>query len=625
MIGIDIQVGEVPSSFGKENVDIVTDIEFAVNEFARRYGTPDVAIYKDDPKLKDNPLEAAKHVEITGSDELIKDTETAVVAEIAKLQTAEENLKLNPKQKEVFEGYKQNQKGALTFISAMAGAIKNPNIRKKVISGTVATLEILGLAACGVKGLTTKTVESTPTNFPPVVETTGIPTEAPSETATNVPAGSETQMATEAAARSPVTAEDVKNVEPSLKIERNNEGYPTNLPEGTDYVIPFYETLANKFPKEEIFFNQDPATGRWILYTISPEGKLYNSIVSYDEGKTMQFNDYPVDFNNINGEYAEVDIPSGEVGVIWEESGLPQLLAGKTTLPNGDTIFTKFMEYKTYRGENPWQEVSGVNEVIEKETSTLSDTVHNLSANEMFLKKGVLGTGFEVVDKFQDKIPMDITIVLSKTIQDQYGRVRECKLNPKMAELDPERSAEERTQEVALLGFYMAYVRDHGYTENNYSFEKYIADLATGKDMSVKMFGKKLDGTIGEFETKPGVIEFIGIAPGTNSYGDPILTTSPAYLRNGYGYQELEGGGLRIVYTISKENGDLEFCSELSKDYDGAFGKMGHPMEGIRGDYKLYGVPVDTFPKTIDYQNNTVTDQEIWSKYKLSTWLLISP
>jgi len=251
-------------------------------------------------------------------------------------------------------------------------------------------------------------------------------------------------------------------------------------------------------------------------------------------------------------------------------------------------------------------------------------TVHALTSNEL-AEKGIAGTGFEIIDKFQGVIPLDITVVISKTIQDQYGRVRQCVLNPDMAKLDPTRSAEERAEETALLGFYMAYVRDHGYTENSYTFDKYLSDLSAGKDMSVNMYGEKLDGTIGTFKTKPGVIEFIGIAPGAASYGDPILTNSLAYLRNGYGYQELKDGGMRIVYTIPDEDNDLLFCGSLTTNYEGGFGKMGYPMEGIRGGYKFYGVPTDTFPKTVDRLNNTVGDNEVWAKYGISGAIFIQP
>jgi hypothetical protein len=251
-------------------------------------------------------------------------------------------------------------------------------------------------------------------------------------------------------------------------------------------------------------------------------------------------------------------------------------------------------------------------------------TVHALTSDDL-TEKGIAGTGFEIIDKFQGVIPLDITVVISKTIQDQYGRVRQCILNPNMAKLDPTRSAEERAEETALLGFYMAYVRDHGYTENSYTFDKYLSDLSAGKDMSVQMYGEKLDGTIGTFKTKPGVIEFIGIAPGSGSYGDPVLTNSRAYLLNDFGYQELKDGGMRIVNTIPEEDADLAFCSELNIEYEGSFGKMGWSIKDLKGDYPMYGGPTDTFPKTVDRLNNTVGDNEVWAKYGISGAIFIQP
>jgi hypothetical protein len=265
----------------------------------------------------------------------------------------------------------------LSWISGMAGAIKDPNIRKKVIKTTVSVLEIIGLAACGVRGIITKTAESTSTNFPPTVEITEVPTEAPTVITTDVPAGSETQVVTEAAARQSVTVEDVKNVEPSLKLGVDETGGLTGLPENTSEdmtqaVRSFYDAISEKFPGSAIYFDQDTeGSGQWILYAISPNGNLIHQVVSY-AGGPEQFADYPFAYGRnettneweVTGNYVETNTSGSVVGVIWE--GLPQFLKGRISLSGGDSVFTKFMEYKKYANEDPFLDVDGIDQLVPK-------------------------------------------------------------------------------------------------------------------------------------------------------------------------------------------------------------------------------------------------------------------
>jgi hypothetical protein len=52
---------------------------------------------------------------------------------------------------------------------------------------------------------------------------------------------------------------------------------------------------------------------------------------------------------------------------------------------------------------------------------------------------------------------------------------------------------------------------------------------------------------------------------------------------------------------------------------------MGASIKDLKGDYPLYGGPLDTFPKTIDRQNNTVGDNEVWAKYGISAAIFVQP
>jgi hypothetical protein len=64
----------------------------------------------------------------------------------------------------------------------------------------------------------------------------------------------------------------------------------------------------------------------------------------------------------VTGDYTEVNIPGGEVGVIWK-NGFPQFLSGKVAL-GSDVYFTDFMVYTTYTDQDPWQKVSGLEQTI---------------------------------------------------------------------------------------------------------------------------------------------------------------------------------------------------------------------------------------------------------------------
>jgi hypothetical protein len=221
--------------------------------------------------------------------------------------------------------------------------------------------------------------------------------------------------------------------------------------------------------------------------------------------------------------------------------------------------------------------------------------------SEQLAAKGIIGTGFEISGNYQGKFPMDITVALSKAIEDQYKRVRACVPEQKMAELG--KPAEERTQETALLGFYMAYVRDKGFTEDNYSFDKYVADLAAGKDMSADFYGKKLDGSEGVFRAMPGAVEFVVINTNVDPYGNGEFTTKSS--GPGFGYLERPDGGLRIVFEMyTNPNDDSEFCSILTETYNSAFGIMGLDIDAFSHGYPI-GFPTYKFPNTIGSLNKT--------------------
>jgi hypothetical protein len=302
-----LRVAEVDSFFSTDSREVGVDPTRLVLEISRKYCEPNEKIYKDDPRLKKDPVEAAKNINITPDHKHISDNPVAETLTLAaaKVHAAKENLKLSPKQKEHFEGVEENFIGGIPFFTGPAvEAIKaeksriNKYINQQIGKGvraTAASILILQMATGCVKqaegGFPTELVIP-PT---PIVQTI----EAPTQAATIIPAGNETEVLTEAKTRLPVTAVDVKNVEPSVVVSVDQTGNLIGLPAQTtpdkiDAVKNFYDAIAEKFPGSTVYYDEDTGeTGQWILYAISPDGKLYNSQVSY-AGGPAQFADYPI-------------------------------------------------------------------------------------------------------------------------------------------------------------------------------------------------------------------------------------------------------------------------------------------------------------------------------------------
>jgi hypothetical protein len=204
MAGKDIIVGEIPSSFGGDNVEVVVpvfpDLELAVARFAREYCVPGDGIIQKDPKLSKDPIKAARNVQIENyhvSDQTFPE-ETLLIA-AAKVETAEKNLDLSPKQKEHYRGVKENFIGAWGFYSGPAEGIDSfhksePLFNGKFVKNAATGLLVLQMAAsCNRLPPTINPTDVIP-SITPIVETatateTLIPTPTPEPTATPTPEG----------------------------------------------------------------------------------------------------------------------------------------------------------------------------------------------------------------------------------------------------------------------------------------------------------------------------------------------------------------------------------------------------------------------------------------------------
>lgn len=118
-------------------------------EISRRFCEPSKDIYRNVPKLQNDPLKAIESVDWLGpSLTEIDDPIEGLVVAAAKLETAQRELHLAPKQRENFEGHKQNIDGAIGFLGALVSTLKSKAIRRVASGATVVTMA-LSAAGCG--------------------------------------------------------------------------------------------------------------------------------------------------------------------------------------------------------------------------------------------------------------------------------------------------------------------------------------------------------------------------------------------------------------------------------------------------------------------------------------------
>lgn len=174
--------------------------------------------------------------------------------------------------------------------------------------------------------------------------------------------------------RGPVTMEDVKNIKPAAKINVDSGGQLSGLPDGSsqellDSVKKYYALIQKKFPTSDVYYQEDSkGSGQWVLYAVLSGNLFYQTVMGNQGGE--QYCDYPISYSpdstKVTGYYTLLAIP-GELNVIWK-NGLPQFLAGKAKLANGDAYYSKYLDYKMYVADgDPWKEISGVTAMVESE------------------------------------------------------------------------------------------------------------------------------------------------------------------------------------------------------------------------------------------------------------------
>lgn len=148
------------------------DPEKEILAISRKFCEPSEKIYKNDPELRKDPLKAIEAINWHGSSlSDIDDPVKGLVVGAAKLNTAENELKLTPKEKEVFSGYKENIHGAIGFLDTLRAKAENKVVRA-VASGATIVGMVMGAAGCG--DVLAKPIGETP-SIPPIVEVSPTP------------------------------------------------------------------------------------------------------------------------------------------------------------------------------------------------------------------------------------------------------------------------------------------------------------------------------------------------------------------------------------------------------------------------------------------------------------------
>ena len=205
--------------------------------------------------------------------------------------------------------------------------------------------------------------------------------------------GSTTTLTAETAfARPVVSLDQVTNVPPSIPVSldenKNQVGLAEKSPDLRDEVrnrvwaltqaanqnfgltageMDTFRLTREDFTQGRVFFNQDAASGQWILYFKLGNGNIMHRVISYGGGG-MQWFDYPATYDatttGITGDYLPLAIPGGEEGVVWFHSPdgkvvIPQFVASPKTLADGSRVFTQALHYSLAYEVETWVEIPG--------------------------------------------------------------------------------------------------------------------------------------------------------------------------------------------------------------------------------------------------------------------------
>ncbi len=384
-------VGEVPSSIGGgKPVEIEDPYGLYIKRLAKNHvDIPTTEI----PQSPDELIETALKANLVNSNIKPDSVQNICTIAEAKIEAVEQNFSLPKEVKKFADNFKENIQPLPIFTKEKDGLyigpaseapglqqvdlIDSPSMEKPVI--VAAKIGLVLEMSAKIAGCTP--IEST--SIPEI----DIPPQSPASEVfvmerpvSSVPAGSiETVAPTEIVDSSVITAEDVKNIEAPSKLVIDATGKLRGLPEDSsqetiDNVKFYYELAKNKFSDCTIYYSKDPKGESFVLFAVTPKGKLKMSVVSYGGGP-MQYNDYPIDFYNeetgkyeITGDYEDVSISNKTWGCVWKDN-LPRVVAHKITVGK-DSYYKYHFQYPTYVDDNPWVVITGLEDKIEEFEST---------------------------------------------------------------------------------------------------------------------------------------------------------------------------------------------------------------------------------------------------------------
>lgn len=183
--GVELNVSGSPI-LEAVNEDLNFDFDpVSISQKIARACEPGEMIYKRDASLKKDPFKAIGEVEIHGINvNDVTDPVEGLMIGAAKLETAQKELNLTPKQNKAFDGVLENIHGAIAWAKGAAEGAKDSIVANKIVRKTLIGAQVVGLtltsAGC-VKAISTPT-ESSPLPTPVVEYGTYTPTSPGSAT-----------------------------------------------------------------------------------------------------------------------------------------------------------------------------------------------------------------------------------------------------------------------------------------------------------------------------------------------------------------------------------------------------------------------------------------------------------
>lgn len=573
-------------------------------EISRRYCEPSREIYTGSSELRNNPFKAIESVDWLGpSLTEIEDPVEGLVVAAAKLETAQRELHLVPKQKELFEGLKENIDGAIGFLGALESTLKSKVIRSVASGATVVTM---ALSAAGCGNVVKSYVEITP-NISPVTETT--PTDSFAATPSSVPtpeiSSTETQTSPEIEVAPYPTSSENFVKKPSTSGP-DAEKRITELGAGGDLsaLKDWYKAngIANSSMLPVIY--EEGGDVHWDLAAKGSNGNFLKfTITSGEEAdqivRAMGMVSYL--YNQPTFKISELIKPAELNGttqqMIWDRSGWSVVGAFR-----GETLIGWFNADK-----NMW--VMEQNPQVEVTPTPEYEPIH--SSLE--------------IEGSVDGVPVKVTFAIG---QDMYERedlpLDKWIINPEAQEFLSPRTVEEVLAKEIMKAHYFAWQGDDFVNRKPVTFEEYIQRLKDGEDMSYEIAavvqGSVLETTVEKVDPlKP--VTFVLV----NKVGGYSGGVSARDLGT---FNYVENGSLRMENYVSIEylkssTGAVDFSTNDPRIADGYTFYFGSSLQSLSMDIE-YQKPGLYRSKVAEYSSKFFKERPEVNQLVTNLWLNVT-